>query len=442
MSEQETTTKQTSEVNASLAAEFSKGKNQKNASQKVLDSINETWSENQENDNAKKNLKKAVKALESEIEAQLEDEDGFWKTNLLGTAETVRDALMWLHPSSYYEEKVELEAVPYNLAVRAMAASMADHEVIPSFETDDLHRTTFVSQILTADLLDRGQEPTKKLTKDIKNLVAMHSQGTRPGPPNREFELHHTRDYSKFHSLTGNRDINEAHVRKLMESIRKHGLQNPVRVYRDDNNGGRLTTCDGNHRISACARLGYPVPYVVDTGVKTMALKDAILMISNINRVSKKWKSSDYLNAYASIGQEPYQWLQKLMEGEAKGYPLSSLIGCTLFDGGSTSDRNQWFQKGAMKLDGTEKSTTKAFLKFLKDTLDLREADWTFKKWNASSIKGMYACWKLDDFDTDRWFKKIKKSSIPQRRSINDYTKLFLAIYNKDSKDPLELDDE
>ena len=114
-------------------------------------------------------------------------------------------------------------------------------------------------------------------------------------------------DYDKFTTLPGNRPIEEHRVKKLMESLRKHGYREsqPVII----NNRGQKV--DGQARVEACRRLGIPFVYEVDPDA---GLEECIA----INNSNTPWTLENYINAYAEDGRLPYIYLRNLQK-EFKG---------------------------------------------------------------------------------------------------------------------------
>jgi hypothetical protein len=50
--------------------------------------------------------------------------------------------------------------------------------------------------------------------------------------------------------------MSESELRELGEDIKKHGLSNPVTLWRDDDDGGKLYLLDGRNRLDAMAEVG------------------------------------------------------------------------------------------------------------------------------------------------------------------------------------------
>ena len=121
------------------------------------------------------------------------------------------------------------------------------------------------------------------------------------------YNVYTTTDYSIFKRLTGNRDIPESRISKIVDSIQKIGwVHNPIVV------NEKMEVIDGQGRLTALQRLGMPIEYVVAEGKGT---RECIYM--NMNMVN--WKLPDFVKSYAEQGNENYQRLVALMEKYAGG---------------------------------------------------------------------------------------------------------------------------
>ena len=121
------------------------------------------------------------------------------------------------------------------------------------------------------------------------------------------YQVYTTKDYTKFKRLTGNRDIPENRISKIVESIQTIGwVHNPIVV------NEHMEVIDGQGRLTALQRLKLPVEYVIAPGANT---KECVYM--NMNMVN--WKLPDFVKSYAEQGNENYQRLVALMEKYAGG---------------------------------------------------------------------------------------------------------------------------
>ena len=121
------------------------------------------------------------------------------------------------------------------------------------------------------------------------------------------YNVYTTRDYSIFKRLTGNRDIPEDRISKIVASIQEIGwVHNPIVVNEE------MEVIDGQGRLTALQRLKMPVEYIIAPGAST---KECVFM--NMNMIN--WKLTDFVKSYAEQGNENYQRLLALMEKYAGG---------------------------------------------------------------------------------------------------------------------------
>ena len=75
--------------------------------------------------------------------------------------------------------------------------------------------------------------------------------------------IQRTTTLDKFKLKKGNRFINEAHVKALIDSIKKHNLLHLQPIIVDTN----MNVIDGQHRLKAAERLQVPIYYVIAADV-------------------------------------------------------------------------------------------------------------------------------------------------------------------------------
>jgi hypothetical protein len=121
------------------------------------------------------------------------------------------------------------------------------------------------------------------------------------------YKVYVTKDYGMFKRLTGNRDIPESRISKIVASIQEIGwVRNPIVV------NEKMEVIDGQGRLVALQRLNKPVEYIIAEGAGS---KECIYM--NMNMVN--WKLPDFIKSYAEQGNDNYKRLLALMEKYANG---------------------------------------------------------------------------------------------------------------------------
>ena len=111
-----------------------------------------------------------------------------------------------------------------------------------------------------------------------------------------------TSDYSMFRRLSGNRDVPEQRVQKIMESIQTIGwISNPILVNEN------MEVIDGQGRLEALRRMHLPVEYRILRGAN-------ILTCRMMNDANTPWIGKEFIRSFAETGDEGYKLLWQLME--------------------------------------------------------------------------------------------------------------------------------
>ena len=111
-----------------------------------------------------------------------------------------------------------------------------------------------------------------------------------------------TSNYQLFKWVFGNRNRNDAHIKRLINAIEEDAnviKYNPILVNEN------YEIIDGQHRFQAIQRLNLPVYYIKIEG---LGLRNA----QNLNKLSKPWTPTDYARSYAEMGNEHYQFYLEL----------------------------------------------------------------------------------------------------------------------------------
>lgn len=106
------------------------------------------------------------------------------------------------------------------------------------------------------------------------------------------------KDYSKFRLYPTNRAIAEPKVKKLMESIKKHGYIEGKEIIVNK----KMEIIDGQHRYAACRQLGLPINYVMHNNGSA----DSDLII-DLNQNQTNWSLHTYVLHWAREGVKFHQ---------------------------------------------------------------------------------------------------------------------------------------
>lgn len=116
-------------------------------------------------------------------------------------------------------------------------------------------------------------------------------------------QVYKTKNYGMFTYIDGNRvQISISHVNYLMQNPDENFTRNnPVKVNK------KMQVIDGQHRIEACKRKGWPVYYVIGNWTEADIVK--------FNAGQKPWQLHDFCNYNAVVGKnDNYKRLRKLCE--------------------------------------------------------------------------------------------------------------------------------
>lgn len=108
-----------------------------------------------------------------------------------------------------------------------------------------------------------------------------------------QIRVYTTSVYSVFKTLDGNRNINQIHLARLKESIKKNYLTTIILV------NDSFEIIDGQHRFLICKELGLPINYIV---VSNYGLREVQVLNANM----KNWSTSDYIDGYCDLGYKDY----------------------------------------------------------------------------------------------------------------------------------------
>lgn len=127
-----------------------------------------------------------------------------------------------------------------------------------------------------------------------------------------KYTIQESKNYDQFAVHDTQRPILDAHVQRLMQSMKAYGYlpSQPIHVVK---RAGRLVIINGHHRFKAAMALGIAVFYLI-----TEDVHDDVVAAEN---VSKSWTVNDWCAMYAKRGIAAYV---TLVEYAAKGIPMGA----------------------------------------------------------------------------------------------------------------------
>jgi hypothetical protein len=239
-----------------------------------------------------------------------------------------------------------------------------------------------------------------------------------------------TEDLSIFKKAEGNRDIDPANLKKIVNSIKINNMLElrPLTVNKN------MEVLDGQHRLEAAKVLGLPVYYEINVDATP---EDMILL----NTAQKGWSMDDYVKFYASRGDENYIRVLDL----AKKYDCSAASIISLSG------------KGYSTGEGTRRALKNGRLKFdfLEAEDKIKEKMWqynqvadfiksrTFEGVNYTGrITFKRALFVLFDnpefvFSTFMHKLQINISKMHSCTMMSQYVQLLKEIYNYKNENPI-----
>jgi len=222
-----------------------------------------------------------------------------------------------------------------------------------------------------------------------------------------------TKDYSKFSTLKGNRELKKFLINKIERSIMEGNMlhSNPIIV------NEKFEVIDGQHRLAVAERNELDIYYIIVPGI---TLNETVAL----NTASSGWGVRDYINSYASRGNKNYRLLQEFCEryGIAPTVAAKLMSDGRIEQGGGTSKLIKSGDFRANRYDET--------VKFADDFLTIKRHLPRFAG-TRNFIAALKEFLDRDYVSSDKLEKSVAKykNNMERQDSVADYLKLFEAIY-------------
>jgi hypothetical protein len=159
-----------------------------------------------------------------------------------------------------------------------------------------------------------------------------------------------------FNNLPFNRNVDKAHVRKLVESMKKNGFKGVIQIIKTKFIDGveRYYVVDGQHRLAAALQLNIPIKFELTELKSKMKTAE---FIAELNTSAKSWGTSNFLEVWSAMDIEEYIKLERIQKDT--GFQITPLLECYL----ETSNQND-YRKGKMRFPN-EKNSDKIIAQML-----------------------------------------------------------------------------
>ena len=237
--------------------------------------------------------------------------------------------------------------------------------------------------------------------------------------------VYSTKDYDQFKTILGNRDVNRANVKKIMDSMRVEHLKVPAIVNK------RGEVCDGQHRLSACKELEIPFYFIV---LPNYELKE----VQEINANQRNWKDMDFLHSFVKRDEEDRGSFTAYvtMDEMVQHYNLSLVSLLTIiYEGNTNKTVVNHFRAGKMTISQDEIITITEIIDDLKN-IKIFLPDRAFTK---SFISVFLALRSFEEYDITQLLKGLDSNPM-LTNELNDtgLTKAIIArlvnVFNNDGK--------
>lgn len=231
-------------------------------------------------------------------------------------------------------------------------------------------------------------------------------------------KIYFTTEYSRFNMILGNRQLDEAHIKRLEKNI-EDGMNYlryfPIQV---KENGEKLDIIDGQHRYYVGRKLRLPIFYIIVQEDRSLH------QIAKTNSAVSKWKTGDFIHCYVMQENPHYKELQEFMTV----YDLSASLSVRLLTsgdpgsagGGNLSD----FQQGMFEVKTKEQAVA------LTESCRLFS---DFKHWRSnyffSAIKRIVDAGKVPIAELAEKFQQ-NKDRLTQQPDVKSYIGTLSIIYN------------
>lgn len=253
---------------------------------------------------------------------------------------------------------------------------------------------------------DGSQKPNKQLSLfDVKDVI------------------YETTDYSIFKTITGNRELDQLNLKRIINSMKQEYLFTVVTINEFNE------VIDGQHRIEACKQLRLPVRFIVKPGY-------GLPQVKGLNINSKIWNGEDYLGCEVALGNPNYIRLKELRE-KYPDFPQISLRyiaadGCTYVTKNNVKVNS--FSSGDMVINDMEKS------------IEIIEKISQFKPFfkgytRRVFVSTMLGLFKHPNYNHDEMIAKLKlqPGAMYVCNTNGDYRILLETIYNYRRRDKVNL---
>jgi len=237
--------------------------------------------------------------------------------------------------------------------------------------------------------------------------------------------VYSTKNYSQFKTITGNRDVNRANVKKIMDSMKVEHLRVPAIINK------RGEVCDGQHRLEACKQLELPFYFIV---LPNYELKE----VQEINANQRNWKDMDFLNSFVKRHAEdrtkflPYVTMSDMVEHY--DFSLISLL-TIVYEGNTNQTVVEHFRSGKTTI------TQEEILEIVDVIDDLKSIKEFLPKraFTKSFVSSFMAIRTFEEYNITQLLQGLDKNpaltnELEEAGTIKNIVAKLVTIFNNDGR--------
>ena len=230
-------------------------------------------------------------------------------------------------------------------------------------------------------------------------------------------KIHTTTNYGQFKFVHGNRDYNQANLKRINDSVDDNGPLVFVLIVNE-----RLEMIDGQHRFKVWSDRGLPIDYIIKQGY-------GLPQVHAFNQNTKNWGLNEFLASYIKLGKKDYETYGLFKDRYKFGH--NECLGLLAAKNGYTSNMKfDQFRKGFFKIVDYS------------DAVDIAEKVYDFEPYYEGFRRRTFIfalsriIRNINEYNHKQMLNKLSYQSakLTDQSSVFDYLKVLEGIYNYKSR--------
>ena len=246
-------------------------------------------------------------------------------------------------------------------------------------------------------------------------------------------KIYETTNYELFGLINANRDLVNANLNRIRESLKTKHLKPSCLIVGFDPNpkeGGPLKIIDGQHRYEVLKELGLPVTYTIWEDFDMNILEKSLGDVELLNTASEVWDITAFMMSKATLGVKSYVNYRRLKMSHGGRFEHEIIFYVMNGKPERTRMTYQLFKDGKLELDDTDTLWVLEKLNFLNEFSDKISKQEVGKRYY---LKALFELSMVDNLNIDRIKEKILYSNwqVPSSKSISFSLDRIRDVYNK-----------